>query len=126
MKQHVHLRSEAGWSTLFPEMRWTFSILVRILSKVFLIPAKIKNLSDLYYLTYEDIIGLKFEIIDEETGDVKTRSIQDKNCPKHLIASIQASKGMKFENVLFEIGNPVCWKNGSRKTLQSFQNPLMP
>lgn len=71
--------------------------------KGFFDTGKIQNLSDLYYLTYADIIGLKFEISDEQTGEVKTRSIQEKTA-QNILASIQASLQMKFENVLFGLG----------------------
>ncbi len=88
--------------------------------KGFFDTGKIKNLSDLYYLTYEDIIGLKFEIQDEETGEVKTRSIQEKTA-RNIIASLEDSKKMKFENVLFGLGIRHVGKTVAEKLCAQFK-----
>ncbi len=64
---------------------------------------KINDLAGLYKLTYEDLNGLKFDDLDEETGESKTRSIKEKSA-QNIIDAIDASRNKAFENVLFGLG----------------------
>ncbi|MEQ9006606.1 MAG: NAD-dependent DNA ligase LigA, partial [Ekhidna sp.] len=63
----------------------------------------INDLSDLYTLTFDDINNLQFEEVDELTGETTKRSIKEKSA-KNIIASIQKSKEIPFERVLFGLG----------------------
>lgn len=63
----------------------------------------INNVADLYQLQFEDINGLQFEEIDENSGDTIKRSIQEKSA-HNIISSIENSKAIPFERVLFGLG----------------------
>ncbi|MFT7030825.1 MAG: DNA ligase (NAD+) [Marinoscillum sp.] len=64
---------------------------------------KINDLAGLYKLTYEDLNGLKFDDLDEETGESKTRSIKERSA-QNIIEAIDVSRSKPFDNVLFGLG----------------------
>lgn len=63
----------------------------------------IKNAADLYQLTYDQLIGLEFNVGDELSGEIKKRSLQEKSV-RNLLAGVQASRQIPFERVLFALG----------------------
>ena len=79
----------------------------------------IKNLSDLYYLTFEDINNLQFEETDEASGEVTKRSIKEKSA-RNIIDSIEKSKAIPFERVLFGLGIRYVGKTVAEKLAQHF------
>ncbi|MFT5642113.1 MAG: DNA ligase (NAD+) [Cyclobacteriaceae bacterium] len=79
----------------------------------------IQNLSDLYTLTFEQINGLEFELIDEETGESKTRSIREKSA-QNIISSIEESKSKAFPQLLFGLGIRYVGKTVAEKLADSF------
>ncbi|MFY0606841.1 MAG: NAD-dependent DNA ligase LigA [Cyclobacteriaceae bacterium] len=79
----------------------------------------IRNLSDLYHLTFESLNGLKFLDIDEETGIEKSRSIQEKSA-QNIIQAIEASKSKPFENVLFGLGIRYVGRTVAEKLAEHF------
>ncbi|SNS69635.1 DNA ligase (NAD+) [Ekhidna lutea] len=79
----------------------------------------IKNLSDLYTLTFEDINNLQFEETDEATGEVSKRSIKEKSA-QNIIESIEKSKSIPFERVLFGLGIRYVGKTVAEKLAQHF------
>lgn len=81
----------------------------------------IRDLSDLYFLTFDDLNGLKFEITDELTGEVKTRSLKDKTAG-NIIDSLEKSKSMPFENVLFGLGIRYVGKTVAEKLAGHFKH----
>lgn len=81
----------------------------------------INDLSDLYTLTFEDINNLQFEEVDELTGETTKRSIKEKSA-KNIIASIQKSKEIPFERVLFGLGIRYVGKTVAEKLAQHFES----
>lgn len=80
----------------------------------------IKDLSDLYTITFDDINDLQFEDVDEITGESTKRSIKEKSA-KNIIASIQKSKEIPFERVLFGLGIRYVGKTVAEKLAQHFE-----
>ncbi|MEQ8470986.1 MAG: NAD-dependent DNA ligase LigA [Marinoscillum sp.] len=81
----------------------------------------IRGIADLYDLTFEDLNDLKFEIPDLVTGEVKTRSIKDKSA-QNIVDSLQQSKEIPFQSVLFGMGIRYVGKTVAEKLAEHFKN----
>jgi len=81
---------------------------------------KISGIADLYSLTFEDLNGLKFEDKDELTGEVKIRSIKDKSA-QNIVESLEASKQIPFESVLFGLGIRYVGRTVAEKLAEHFK-----
>jgi len=79
----------------------------------------IENLSGLYTLTFDDINGLEFNLQDEETGEIKTRSIREKSA-QNIIHSIESSKSRAFPQLLFGLGIRYVGKTVAEKLAEHF------
>ena len=86
--------------------------------KGFLSKGLIRDLSDLYHLTFDQINGLQFEEVDE-TGEVTKRSIKEKTAT-NIIESISKSKEVPFERVLFGLGIRYVGKTVAEKLAEQF------
>ncbi|NNF22090.1 MAG: NAD-dependent DNA ligase LigA, partial [Saprospiraceae bacterium] len=62
----------------------------------------IKNSSDLYNLTFQQLNGLEFSVTDKD-GSQKVRSLREKSA-QNIISAIQKSKEAPFDRVLFGMG----------------------
>jgi len=62
----------------------------------------VKNIADLYKLTYHDLYDLKIEF-KNSNGDRKIRSLKEKSC-RNIINSISQSKNSNYSNILFGLG----------------------
>ncbi|MFM2228253.1 MAG: hypothetical protein RL664_1596, partial [Bacteroidota bacterium] len=62
----------------------------------------INDAGDLYSLTYEQLIGLEFQV-GEEGEEIKKRSLQAKSV-ENLLKGLEQSKQVPFERVLFALG----------------------
>ncbi|MFM1772404.1 MAG: hypothetical protein RLZZ71_1546 [Bacteroidota bacterium] len=62
----------------------------------------IQDAGDLYSLTYEQLIGLEFQVGDD-VEEIKKRSLQAKSV-ENLLKGLEASKQVPFERVLFALG----------------------
>lgn len=62
----------------------------------------INDAGDLYSLTYEQLIGLEFQV-GEEGEEMKKRSLQAKSV-ENLLKGLEQSKQVPFERVLFALG----------------------
>ncbi len=62
----------------------------------------VKNIADLYSLTYEQLFGLE-KVIEDEEGKTKTLSFREKTV-QNILAGIEASKQVPFDRVLFALG----------------------
>jgi len=62
----------------------------------------IQDAGDLYSLTYEQLIGLEFQV-SEDGDEMKKRSLQAKSV-ENLLNGIEQSKQVPFERVLFALG----------------------
>jgi len=63
----------------------------------------IKNVADLYELTYEDLYGLENEIKDVESGKIRIVKFHEKSVT-NMLEGIKGSKTVPFERVLFALG----------------------
>ena len=82
-----------------------------------LIEKIILNLSDLYKIKYEDIIGLEFQTDNDE----KYRSLKDKSC-KNILESIKRSKEKPFSSILFGLGIRYIGKTTAEKISDHFKS----
>ncbi len=82
---------------------------------------KIKNIADLYDLTFDDLNGLEFKIFSEKKGDYSTRSIREKSA-QNIYDSIQNSKNQPFKNLLFGLGIRYVGATVAAKLAEHFQN----
>ena len=87
--------------------------------KGFLSKNLIANYADLYHLTYDQINDLQFEDI-EENGEVVKRSIKEKTA-NNILDSIQKSKEIPFERVLFGLGIRFVGKTVAEKLAEHFK-----
>jgi DNA ligase (NAD+) len=62
----------------------------------------IKDAGDLYSLTYDQLIGLEFQV-GEEGEELKKRSLQAKSV-ENLLNGLEQSKQVSFDRVLFALG----------------------
>lgn len=82
---------------------------------------KIAGIADLYSLTFNDLNGLKFEDIDPATGETKIRSIKDKTA-QNILDSLEKSKQVPFESVLFGLGIRYVGKTVAEKLAEYFKS----
>lgn len=81
----------------------------------------ISSYADLYTLTYDQLIGLEFEIGDETDGEKKKRSLQEKSV-QNILKGIEASKAIPFERVLFGLGIRMVGETVAKKLAKHFGN----
>ena len=81
----------------------------------------IKNYSDLYGLTFEQLNGLEFKSWSEKKGEVSTRSLREKSA-KNIVDAIEKSKEMPFEKVLFALGIRFVGQTVAEKLANHFKN----
>jgi len=77
----------------------------------------IQNYADLYDLTFENLIGLSFEIADDNAK--KSRTLQEKSV-QNILAGIEASKKIPFERVLFALGIRMVGETVAKKLAKHF------
>lgn len=63
----------------------------------------VKSPADLYDLTYEQLLGLEKNILNEETGKTKKISFREKTVD-NILKGIELSKQVPFRNLLFALG----------------------
>lgn len=79
----------------------------------------IKTYADLYYLTYDQLHGLEFEVGDETDGEKKKRSLQEKSV-QNILKGVEASKAIPFERVLFGLGIRMVGETVAKKLAKHF------
>ena len=77
--------------------------------------------ADLYKLSFDQLNGLKFEIENPQTGEVKTRSLKEKSA-QNILDSIEKSKEIPFPNVLFALGIRYVGRTVAEKLAMHFKN----
>lgn len=87
--------------------------------KGFLDKGLIRNVADLYLITFDQINNLQFEEVDEISGEVSKRSIKEKSA-KNIIESIENSKEVPFERLLFGLGIRYVGKTVAEKLAEYF------
>jgi DNA ligase (NAD+) len=80
----------------------------------------IKNSSDLYNLTFEQLNGLEFSVADKD-GSEKVRSLREKSA-QNIIAAIEKSKDAPFDRVLFGMGIRFVGTTVAEKLALHFRN----
>jgi DNA ligase (NAD+) len=81
----------------------------------------LRNVTDIYDLEYDKLIGLEFTLTDEFGEQPKKRSMQEKSV-KNLLAGIEQSKTIPFERVLFAIGIRFVGETVAKKLAKHFKN----
>lgn len=79
----------------------------------------IKNYADLYSLKAEDLLGLEFEIGEEEEGKKKKRSLKEKSV-ENILKGLEATKQVPFERVLFALGIRMVGETVAKKLARQF------
>ena len=79
----------------------------------------IRTYADLYTLTYDQLIGLEFEVGDEVEGEKKKRSLQEKSV-QNILKGIEDSKAIPFERVLFGLGIRMVGETVAKKLAKHF------
>ncbi len=81
----------------------------------------IKDIGDLYHLSFDDLNELKFEETDPVTGETKIRSIKEKTA-RNILDSLEKSKSASFENILFGLGIRYVGKTVAEKLADHFRS----
>lgn len=81
----------------------------------------VQNIADLYHLHYDHLNGLQFEVSNDETGEVKMRSVKEKTAT-NIIQALEVSKNQPFERVLFGLGIRYVGKTVAEKLSENFKN----
>jgi DNA ligase (NAD+) len=91
--------------------------------KVELIISKglIRNIADLYDLKYDDLLGLEKVIVDPDNLKSKKVSFREKTV-ENILNSLERSKEVPFERVLFAIGIRHLGETMAKKLAQHFKN----
>jgi DNA ligase (NAD+) len=79
----------------------------------------VKNIADLYSLTYEQLFGLE-KIIEDDNGKTKTISFREKTV-QNILSGIEASKQVPFERVLFALGIRFVGEVTAKKLARHFE-----
>jgi DNA ligase (NAD+) len=77
--------------------------------------------ADLYDLTYEKLLGLEKNIVNEETGKVKKISFREKTV-ENILKGLETSKTAPFKNVLFGLGIRFVGATVAEKLAAYFKN----
>ena len=77
--------------------------------------------SDLFALTYDDLLGLSKSIINETNAEERIISFKEKTV-QNILEGIQASKSQPFERVLFALGIRFVGETVAKKLAFYFKN----
>ncbi|MDR0368672.1 MAG: NAD-dependent DNA ligase LigA [Bacteroidales bacterium] len=81
----------------------------------------VKNIADIYRLTYSDLLGLEKKYIGETDQKERLVSFREKTV-KNLLSAIEQSKKIPFERVLFALGIRFVGENSAKKIARHFKN----
>lgn len=81
----------------------------------------VRNISDLYNLKYDDLIGLEKQFKSEDGQKGKTLSFREKTV-ENILSGIEKSKEIPFPKVLFAIGIRYVGETTAKKLAQHFKN----
>jgi DNA ligase (NAD+) len=81
----------------------------------------VKNIADIYDLTFEQLIGLEKAYVSEETEKVRSVKFRDKTVI-NILNGIEQSKGTTFDRVLFALGIPYVGETTAKKLAHYFRN----
>ena len=80
----------------------------------------VRNITDLYDLTYEKLFGLE-KITEDENGKIRKTGFKEKTV-QNILEGIEKSKQVPFKQVLFGIGIRYVGANGAEKLASFFKN----
>ncbi|MFM9945722.1 MAG: NAD-dependent DNA ligase LigA [Bacteroidia bacterium] len=80
----------------------------------------VKNVSDLYDLKYETVLGLTKKTVNELTGEERMVSLREKSA-ENLIDGIEASKQIPFERLLYGLGIRFVGETVAKKLAKYFK-----
>ena len=80
----------------------------------------VRNITDLYDLTYEKLFGLE-KITEDENGKIRKIGFKEKTV-QNILEGIEKSKQVPFKQVLFGIGIRYVGANGAEKLASFFKN----
>ncbi len=81
----------------------------------------VKNVADLYDLTYASVLGLSKTTLNEASGEERTVSLREKSA-ENLITGIEHSKSVPFERLLFALGIRFVGETVAKKLARHFKN----
>lgn len=81
----------------------------------------VRTPADLYDLTYEKLLGLEKNIVNEETGKSKKISFREKTV-ENILKGLELSKSAPFKNVLFGLGIRFVGATVAEKLAAYFKN----
>lgn len=81
----------------------------------------VRTPADLYDLTYDKLLGLERNIVNEETGKVKKISFREKTV-ENIMKGLETSKSAPFKNVLFGLGIRFVGATVAEKLASYFKN----
>lgn len=79
----------------------------------------ISNYADLYDLTAENLLGIEFEVGEDDGEKKKKRSLKEKSV-ENILKGIEASKQIPFERVLFALGIRMVGETVAKKLARQF------
>ena len=82
---------------------------------------KIKDVADLYQLTYEDLNGLEFKVVSDKKEDFSIRTLREKSA-QNIIESIEKSKNQPFDRLLFGLGIRYVGSTVAEKLVEYFHD----
>ncbi|MEG1555926.1 MAG: NAD-dependent DNA ligase LigA [Bacteroidales bacterium] len=81
----------------------------------------VKNISDLYQLTYDQLLGLEKKMPGEEGKADRMTSLREKSV-ENILTGLNESKKIPFERVLFAIGIRYVGETTAKKLARYFKN----
>jgi DNA ligase (NAD+) len=81
----------------------------------------VRNISDLYNLKYDDLIGMEKQFKSEDGQKGKTLRFREKTV-ENILSGIEKSKEIPFPKVLFAIGIRYVGETTAKKLAQHFKN----
>ncbi len=82
---------------------------------------KIKDMADLYTLTFDDLNGLEFKVYSEKKDDYSVRTLREKSA-RNIISSIEKSKQQPFQQLLFGLGIRYVGATVSEKLVEYYKD----
>jgi DNA ligase (NAD+) len=79
----------------------------------------IRDYSNLYDLTADNLLGLEFEVGEDDGEKKKKRSLKEKSV-ENMLKGIEASKQIPFERVLFALGIRMVGETVAKKLARQF------
>jgi DNA ligase (NAD+) len=80
----------------------------------------VRNIADIYRLTYNDLLGIETTYINEQENKKRLVSFREKTV-QNLLNAIENSKSVSFDRVLFALGIRFIGENSAKKIAAHFK-----